>query len=111
LPGFLPLENCSPLTLLHRKILPRSESTSQSLLINKSNGKPFINAEIFLYSIRTVFFGNLAELCTLDEVTEEKALLLMENWTSHLINDVIGFLTEGRVRVRTFARHTTQTRK
>jgi hypothetical protein len=24
---------------------------------------------------------------------------------------VIGFLTEGRVRVRTFARHTTQTRK
>jgi hypothetical protein len=36
------------------------------------------------------------------------AVLLMDNWSSHITSDMIGHLTEARVRVTTFARHTTQ---
>jgi hypothetical protein len=44
----------------------------------KSNSKPYINAEIFLNSIRTVFLPQLAELRTLDEFAEEIGVLLMD---------------------------------
>jgi hypothetical protein len=51
---------------------------------------------------------NLAELRALDEFAEEVTMLLMDNWSSHIISDKIGSLTERRVRVITFAPHTTQ---
>jgi hypothetical protein len=44
----------------------------------------------------------------LDEFAEEMASLLMNNWSSHITSDMIGFVPEGRVRVITFAPHTTQ---
>jgi hypothetical protein len=37
----------------------------------RSNPKPYINPEIFLDYIRTVFLPNMAELRTLDAFTEE----------------------------------------
>jgi hypothetical protein len=54
-----------------------------------------------------VFLPNLAELRTLDQFADEPAVLLMDNCSSHIINDVLDLLTEARVRVITFA-HTTQ---
>jgi hypothetical protein len=39
---------------------------------------------------------------------EEMAVRLMDNLSSHIASDMIGCLTEGRVRVITFAPHTTQ---
>jgi hypothetical protein len=63
---------------------------------------------MFLDYIRTVFLPNLAEPRTLDAFTEETGVLLMDNCPSHVSDDIIGLLTESRVRVITFAPHTTQ---
>jgi hypothetical protein len=74
----------------------------------RSNPSPYINAEIFLDYIRTVFLPNLAELRKLEAFTEETGLLLMEKSPSHVIDDIIAVLTEARVRVIPFVPHTTQ---
>jgi hypothetical protein len=74
----------------------------------RSNPKPYINAEIFLDYIRTVFLSNLAELRTLEGFAEETGELLMANCPSHVTEDIIGLLTEARVRVITIVPHTTQ---
>jgi hypothetical protein len=44
----------------------------------------------------------------LDGFAEETGVLLMNNCASHGADDVIGLLTEARVRVIIFAPHTTQ---
>jgi hypothetical protein len=53
-------------------------------LITKSNAKPYINAEIFLDHVQTMFLSNLAELRRWDEFAEEMAVLLMDNCPSHV---------------------------
>jgi hypothetical protein len=53
------------------------------------NPKPYINTEIFLDSIRTVFLPNLAELSTLDAFTEGTGVLLMDNCASHVISRML----------------------
>jgi hypothetical protein len=45
-------------------------------LIMKSNSKLYINADIFLDYVQTVFLSNLAELRRLDECAEEMAVFL-----------------------------------
>jgi hypothetical protein len=76
--------------------------------VSRSIPSPYINAEIFLDYIRTVFLPTFGELRTLAAFTEETGVLLMDNCPSHLTDDMIGLLTEARVRVITFAPHTTQ---
>jgi hypothetical protein len=51
----------------------------------RSNPSRYINAEIFLDSIWTVFLPNLAELRTLDAFTEETGVSLMDNCPSHVM--------------------------
>jgi hypothetical protein len=53
-------------------------------LITKSNVKPYINAEMFLDCVQTVFLPNFAELWRLDEFAEEMSVLLMENCPSQI---------------------------
>jgi hypothetical protein len=77
-------------------------------VVLRSNSKPYINAESFVDYRWTVFLPNLAELRTLDGFTEETGVLLMENFPSHVTDDINGLLTETRVRVITFVPHTTQ---
>jgi hypothetical protein len=55
----------------------------------KSNAKPYINAEIFLDYLQTVFLPNLAELRRLDEFAGEMAVLLMDNWPSQITGIVM----------------------
>jgi hypothetical protein len=74
----------------------------------RSNSSPYINVKVFLDYIRTVFLPNLAELRTLDSFIEETGVVLMDNCPSHVTDDIIGFLTEARVRVITFVPDTTQ---
>jgi hypothetical protein len=74
----------------------------------KSKAKPSINGEIFLDYIRTVCLSNRPEFHILDEFSEKVAVLLMEDYWSRLINDVIDLLTEERVDVVTFLGHTIQ---
>jgi hypothetical protein len=77
-------------------------------LVMKVRPKPYVNAKIFLDYIKTVFLPNLAELRHLEEFAEEDAVLLLDNCPSHVTRGVIGILTDARVRVITFAPHTTQ---
>jgi hypothetical protein len=77
-------------------------------LILRSNREPYVNTEIFLDSIQTMFLPNLIELRTLDDFAEEFTLLLMDNCSNHITADVIVLLTEALVRFITFAPHTTQ---
>jgi hypothetical protein len=57
--------------------------------VSRSNPKPCINAESFRDSIRTVFFGNLAELRTLDGFAEETGVLWMDNCSNHAMSLMI----------------------
>jgi hypothetical protein len=77
-------------------------------LVSKSNIKTDINAEIFRDYIRTALSSNLVELRTFDEFTEEIIMSLMENYSSHIDNDVIDLLTETQMRLITFAPYTIQ---
>jgi hypothetical protein len=51
---------------------------------------------------------NWAERRTLGEFAEDIGELLMDNWWTHITNDVFAHLTEARVCIITFALHTTQ---
>jgi hypothetical protein len=52
----------------------------------RSNPEHYINAEIFLDYIRTVFLPNLADLRMLDGFAEETGVLLLDNCVSHVIS-------------------------
>jgi hypothetical protein len=58
--------------------------------------------------ITVLFLINLAEFPAMDEFAEEIAVLLMDNQLSHIISDMIGLLTDGRVCITTVAPDTTQ---
>jgi hypothetical protein len=74
----------------------------------KVQPKPDVDAEIFFDYIKTVFFPNLAGLRNLEAFAEENAVLLMDNCPCHVTREVMGILTEARVRVIIFALNTTQ---
>jgi hypothetical protein len=74
----------------------------------KARSKPYINAEFFLDYIRTVFLSNLNELRALEEFADEDAVLLMDTCPGHVTDETVGFLQDDRVRVITWASHTTQ---
>jgi hypothetical protein len=62
----------------------------------RSNPKPYINTEIFLGYIRTVFLPNLAELRRLDGFAEETGVLLMDNCPSHVMSLMISSVLSPR---------------
>jgi hypothetical protein len=77
-------------------------------LILKSNSRPYINAGIFLDYIRSVFLPYVIGLRNLARLVVEEAVLLMDNCSSHVTDDVSRLLAEVRMHVITFAPHTTQ---
>jgi hypothetical protein len=76
-------------------------------LILKSDHRPYVKAEIFLEDVRTLFLPYLVCVRGLGAFAAEEAVLLMENCSAHVTDDVIRLLTEARVCVITFAPHTT----
>jgi hypothetical protein len=78
-------------------------------VIVTSNHRPYLNAEIFLMYVRTVFLPDLVWLRGLGAfVAEESVLvLLMDDCSAHITDDMIRLLTEAWVRVITFAPDTT----
>jgi hypothetical protein len=77
-------------------------------LIFKARRKPYINAECFLEYIRRVCLPNLNELRTLEEFGDEDAVLLMDNCPSHVGEEILSLLRDARVRIITWAPHTSQ---
>jgi hypothetical protein len=76
-------------------------------LILRHRQKPYINGEIFANYIQSVFLPHLANLRGNEQLSNEEAVLLMDNCSPHLTPTVIELLTSARVRVVTFAPHTT----
>jgi hypothetical protein len=65
-------------------------------------------AHLFENSVRTVFLPHLAITRIMQNVRNEKAVLSMDNCSPHLTPVVIDLLSEVRVKIVTFAPHTTQ---
>jgi hypothetical protein len=76
-------------------------------LILKSNWRPYVNAEIFLEDVTTVFLPYLVCVRGLGAFAAEEAVALMDDMSGHVTDDVIPLLTEARVCVITFAPDTT----
>jgi hypothetical protein len=76
-------------------------------LILKQRAKAYANGEIFPEYIRMVFLPNFNELRSLEEFTDEDAVLLMDNCSSHVGEEVLSLLRDASVRVITLAPHTT----
>jgi hypothetical protein len=77
-------------------------------LILKSNQRPYINADIFLESIRTSHQPYFLRVRQLPAVAEELVVWLMENCSGHVADHVIRLLIEAKVRIIPFAPHTFQ---
>jgi hypothetical protein len=73
----------------------------------KSGHRPYVNAQIFLEYVRTVFLPYLVCVWRLGAFAAEEAVLLMDNCSAHVTDDVIRLLTKARVRIIIFAPHTT----
>jgi hypothetical protein len=76
--------------------------------ILKARAKPYINAEIFLEYIRTVFLPNLNEQRSLEEFADEVADLLMDDCPNQATEEILSLLRDARVRIITWAPHTTR---
>jgi 2-methylisocitrate lyase-like PEP mutase family enzyme len=72
----------------------------------KARAKPYINAEICLEYIRTVFLPNLNEPRSLKEFADEDSVSLMDNCLSHVGEEILSPLRDARVRMITWASHT-----
>jgi hypothetical protein len=76
-------------------------------LILRQRDKAYVNGEIFKDYIQRVFIPHLEILRQKEEFAGEEAALLMDNCPSHVKPEILGILTEARVRIVTFAPHTT----
>jgi hypothetical protein len=77
-------------------------------LILKHRPKPYLNADLFENSIRTVFLPHVAITRIMQNIPAEDAVLLMDNCLPPLILVVIDLLSNARVRIVPFAPHTPQ---
>jgi hypothetical protein len=76
-------------------------------LVLKHRQKPYVNDELFANYIRAVLLSHLAGLRGNEELSDEEAPLLMDNCSPHLAPTAVQLLTHARVRIITFAPHTT----
>jgi hypothetical protein len=75
-------------------------------LILKKRAKPYSHSGVFVDSIQTVFLPHLALLRSNGELSDEEAVVLMDNCSPDLAPAAVGLLTRTRVRIVTFAPHT-----
>jgi hypothetical protein len=73
----------------------------------KHRSKPYVNRKLFLDYLKTIFVPYLTEILDSEELDGCEVVLLMDNCSPHIADDVIALLTSVRVRVITFAPHTT----
>jgi hypothetical protein len=74
----------------------------------KFNQKSYFNAGIFLAYVRTIGLRYIDTFRDRAVLAEEIAVLLMTHCSTHVSDDVIRILTEGRVPIIIFAPDTTQ---
>jgi hypothetical protein len=69
--------------------------------------KPYVTGKLFFQYIKGIFVPYLNEPRESEEFEACEAILLMDNCSHHISNDIIAVFTRVRVRVITFATHTT----
>jgi hypothetical protein len=90
----------------HRALEATGMQTGRNLIL-KHREKPDTNAHLFKNDNQTVFLSYIASTHAIQNLREEKAVLMMENCFLHLSPIVIEFLLTARVWIVTFAPHTT----
>lgn len=76
-------------------------------MIIRKRDRPYMNADLFLEYITKVFIPYIVELRSNEEFAGRPAILLMDNCSLHMGEDVIRVLSEHQVKVITFPPHTT----
>jgi hypothetical protein len=74
----------------------------------RQRSKPYVSRKLFLEYIKKIFLPYLNELRDMEQFEGREAVLLMDNCSAHISDEVVAVLTEARVRIITFAPHTTQ---
>jgi hypothetical protein len=73
----------------------------------RQRSKPYVSAVLFLEYVNNVFIPYLNELRESKQMNACEAVLLIDNCSPHVSDDVIAILTNVRVRIITFALNTT----
>jgi hypothetical protein len=76
-------------------------------VVFKQNSKPYVDSKTFIDFLLTVFFPALASTRAELNLPNDEAVLLMDNCGSHIKPEIIDLLTAEKIRVITFAPHTT----
>jgi hypothetical protein len=108
--SFTPYIITSQAPILVQECLKKEGVRLSKNFVLRSNPKPYINAEIFLDYIRTVFLPNLAEFRTLDGFAEETGVLLMDNCPSHVLSLILSSAFSRRHECASSLLHHTQFR-
>jgi hypothetical protein len=90
---------------LRRKLMIRGVRLGVDLVLWQRS-KPYVNAVLFLEYVNNIFITYLNELRESEQINVCEAVLLMDNCSHHVSDDVVAVLTNERVRVFTFAPHT-----
>jgi hypothetical protein len=73
----------------------------------RQRSKPYEGRKLFVEYIKMIFLPYLNELRDMEQFKGREAVLLMENCSPHISDEVVAVLTEARVRIIIFATHTT----
>jgi hypothetical protein len=73
----------------------------------RQRSKPYVGHKLFLEYIDAIFIPCLNDLRGSQEFKACEAVLLMENCSPHVSDDIVAVLTSARVQIITFAPHTT----
>jgi hypothetical protein len=73
----------------------------------KQQSKPYLGANVFLEYMNIIFVPCLTELRGTKEFETRRVVLFMNNCSSHTSDDIITIVTRKRVKMFTFAPHTT----
>jgi hypothetical protein len=74
----------------------------------RQRSKPDVSRKLFLQYFKMILLPYLHERRDMEQFEGREAVLLMDNCSSHISDEVVAILTEARVRIITFAPHTTQ---
>jgi hypothetical protein len=72
----------------------------------RQRSKPYVSAVLCLEYVNNIFIPYLNELRESEQMNACEAVLLMDNCSPHVSDDIVAVLTNARVRVITFAPHT-----
>jgi hypothetical protein len=76
-------------------------------LILRNSDKPYVNSKTFMDYAKSAFIPHVMKVRVEKGIQEREAVVLIDHCSCHITSDMMDLLTAGRVRVVTFAPHTT----